>query len=192
MTNSNGHGGSAPSLDDRKRLLRTVARLALAACDPALGLDVAAQIARCGLIPSGASVAGFLPLGHEIDMAPLLRSLWEAGHVVALPRTPARGLPLSFHRWAPDDPLQREAFGTLTSAGPEIDPDIILVPLLAFDRRCHRLGYGGGYYDRTLAARPGIPTLGCAYAGQEVAEVPIGPMDRRLDMVVTEREVIRS
>ena len=69
-------------------------------------------------------------------------------------------------------------------------PDLLLVPLLAFDRRGHRLGYGGGYYDRTIAAHPGIRTIGCAYAAQEVQEVPAGPTDMRLDAIATERELI--
>ena len=190
MTYSNGHGGSAVSLDDRKRRVRQAARRIMAACDPSLGVDVSARITRAGMIPDGLSVAGFMPLGREIDMAPLLQALRSAGHLVALPRTPARGLPLSFHRWSLDDTLQREAFGTLTSDGPEIVPDLLLVPMLAFDRRCHRLGYGGGYYDRTLAARPGTRTIGCAYGAQEVPDLPVDATDLPLDVIVTEREVI--
>ena len=69
-------------------------------------------------------------------------------------------------------------------------PDLLLVPLLAFDRSGRRLGYGGGYYDRTLAALPGRRTVGCAFAAQEVAEVPAGPLDARLDVVATECGVI--
>jgi 5-formyltetrahydrofolate cyclo-ligase len=71
-----------------------------------------------------------------------------------------------------------------------VTPDVLLVPLLAFDRRGHRLGYGGGYYDRTIAALPGVYTIGCAYAVQEVSTVPSGPTDIPLDRVATERGLI--
>ena len=83
-----------------------------------------------------------------------------------------------------------ERFGTLRPDGPEIVPDLLFVPLLAFDRRGRRLGYGGGYYDRTLAALPGAIAVGCAFAAQEMDEVPAGPHDIALDAVATEREVI--
>ena len=162
----------------------------LRGCDPALGRLAGEQVIRSGLIAPGMVVAGFWPLGHEIDMTPLLHALRAAGHTVALPRTPPRGNPLAFHRWAASDGLARERFGTMTSTGPSVTPDLLLVPLLAFDRRGHRLGYGGGYYDRTLAAWPGIATIGCAHAAQEVAELPTGPHDMRLRAIATEREVI--
>ncbi len=190
MTYSNGHGGSVTPLDSLKREARRAARAVMAGCDPCLGQVVARRIVEARLIPPNAVVAGFLPLGQEIDISALLGSLRQAGHAVALPRTPARGLPLSFQRWDAGDVLEREAFGTLTSNGPELDPDVLLVPMLAFDRRGFRLGYGGGYYDRTLAARPGIRTIGCAYAALEVPDVPTEAHDRRLDMIVTEREII--
>ncbi len=190
MTYSNGHGGSVTDLDSRKRQARKLAKAVMAGCDPALGGAVARRIIEAGLIPANASIAGFIPLGREIDMVPLLHTLRKAGHGVALPRTPARGFPLSFHRWSVRDVLQREAFGTMTSDGPEMDPDLLLIPMLAFDRRGYRLGYGGGYYDRTLAARPGIRTIGCAYAALEVAELPVEPTDRRVEVIVTEREII--
>jgi 5-formyltetrahydrofolate cyclo-ligase len=173
-----------------KRQARLAAKAVMAGCDPGLGQIVARRILEAKLVPAKAVVAGFLPLGREIDMAPLLRSLREAGHSVALPRTPARGFPLSFRRWDAGDALRPEAFGTMTSDGPEIDPDLLLVPMLAFDRRGYRLGYGGGYYDRTLAARPGIRTIGCAYAALEVPELPTDPNDRTLEVIVTEREII--
>jgi 5-formyltetrahydrofolate cyclo-ligase len=170
--------------------MRRTAKAVMAGCDPGLGQAVAQRIAEAGLIPANAVVGGFLPLGREIDMGPLLRFLREAGHRLALPRTPARGFPLSFHRWGPGDALRPEAFGTMTSDGPEVDPDVLLVPMLAFDRRGYRLGYGGGYYDRTLAARPGIRTIGCAYAALEVPELPIDATDQRLQVIATEREII--
>ncbi len=139
----------------------------------------------------GAVVSGFWPIGTELDLRPLLRALHARGHAVVLPVTPRRGEPLIFRLWTPDAPMRREAFGTFAPEGEARRPDFLLVPLLAFDRKGNRLGYGAGFYDRTLAGLPGAFALGCAYAGQELPEVPAGPHDHRLDAIVTEREVIR-
>ena len=188
MTNSNGQGGSALSLDECKRAARDAAILLLDRCDPASGAAVAAQIRPH--VPPGAAVAGFYPMRRELDLTALLHALRGAGHVVALPRTPARGLPLAFHRWDEGDTLRPERFGTMTASGPAVRPDLLLVPLLAFDRQGRRLGYGGGFYDRTIAAMPGIATIGCAYAVLELAEVPAGPHDMPLDAIATETEFV--
>ena len=110
---------------------------------------------------------------------------------MALPHTPPRGQALRFHRWRPGDRLRVERFGTMASDGPEVRPTILLVPLLAFDRRGHRLGYGGGYYDRTLAGLPDALTIGCAFAAQEMGEVPVGAFDKALHFIATERGVTR-
>ena len=191
MTNSIGQGGSALSfLDERKREARATARLILERCDPAAGLTVGERIAAF-MAPNPPKIAaGFFPLNRELDITKLLRSWHAAGHTVALPRTPAIGLPLTFHRWDETDTLVAERFGTMTSDGPEVAPDVLLVPLLAFDRRGHRLGYGGGFYDRTIAALPCVRTIGCAYAALEVPEVPAGPTDMTLDAIATEHELI--
>jgi 5-formyltetrahydrofolate cyclo-ligase len=192
MTISNGQGGSAPllPLDQRKRTARAAARAVLERCDPAAGRAVGAQIMANLPLPAPAVVAGFYPIGRELDLTPLLHQLRQAGYRVALPYTPPLGAPLNFHRWHEEDDLVPERFGTMRSNGPEVDPAILLVPLLAFDRRGHRLGYGGGYYDRTIAARPGVCTIGCAYAALELAEVPAGATDQVLDAIATEREFI--
>jgi 5-formyltetrahydrofolate cyclo-ligase len=157
------------------------------ACGIALGEHVLRQCPP----PSGAVVAGFLPIGDEIDLRPLLLRLHQLGHPIVLPVTPKRGLPLTFRLWTPGSALIEEAFGTSRPTGPVQVPDFLLVPLLAFDNRGHRLGYGAGYYDRTLATLPGRFTLGCAYAAQQVDAVPVGPYDQPLDAVATERGVIR-
>jgi len=141
--------------------------------------------------PPGAVVSGFWPMDGEIDIRALLSALLARGHPVVLPVTPKRGLPLSFRLWRPGDPMVPERFGTLRPTGEERSPDFLLVPLLTFDRHGGRLGYGAGYYDRTLPLHAQSFTLGCAFAAQEVSEVPMGPRDVRLDAVATEFEVIR-
>jgi 5-formyltetrahydrofolate cyclo-ligase len=97
---------------------------------------------------------------------------------------------LIFRLWQPGATMVPEPFGTYRPDGEVRTPDVLLVPLLAFDRRGHRVGYGAGYYDRTLAALPGRFRLGVAYAAQELDEVPAASYDERLDAVATERGVV--
>jgi len=157
----------------------------------ACGATLAAHVLRDCAPPPGAVVSAFWPLGDEIDLRPLMHTLHERGHAVVLPVTPKRGLPLTFRRWRPGDVMEVERFGTMRPIGEELAPDFLLVPLLAFDSAGRRLGYGGGFYDRTLVGLPGRFRLGCAYAAQQVDEVPAGPYDMSLDAVATERGVVR-
>jgi 5-formyltetrahydrofolate cyclo-ligase len=175
---------------EAKGAARARAHALRAGCDPALGSRLAKHVLHECPPPPGAIVSGFWPMGQEIDIRPLLHELYARGHPILLPVTPKRGEPLTFRHWRPGDPLIREKFGTMAPTGPVGVPGFLLVPLLAFDRRGHRLGYGGGYYDRTLAALPGAFALGCAYAVQEVEAVPTAPYDVRLDAVATEDGVI--
>jgi len=145
--------------------------------------------------PPGCAVSAYWPMGDEIDIRPLAEALHRRGHTIGLPVTVRRGLPLVFRAWAPGDALVPGGFGTQIPAPeqPEITPRVLLVPLLAFDRTGHRLGYGGGFYDRTLETlRAAGPTLavGVAYAGQEVDAVPRGSHDQCLDWIMTEAEAI--
>ncbi len=179
------------TLDELKQAMRQAALARRAQCDPACSAQLAAHVQAAGLIPPGAAVSGFWPMGEEIDIRPLLHALEAAGHVVALPVTPPRGRPLTFHRWRPGATLRPERFGTVTVDGEPVVPEVLLVPLLVFDRQGRRLGYGGGYYDRTLANMPGVRTIGCAFAVQEVEAVPVGPNDVTLDAIATERGVIQ-
>ncbi|MBV9785645.1 MAG: 5-formyltetrahydrofolate cyclo-ligase [Acidisphaera sp.] len=181
---------SVSELIERKRAARERALALRAECDPALGARLGMHVLAACPPAAGAVVAGFWPLPGEIDLRPLLQALHDHGHVVTLPVTPPRGRPLEFRRWVPGAALASGRFGTLHPEGETVQPDWLLVPLLAFDRAGRRLGYGAGYYDRTLAALPGAFALGCGYAAQELDEVPVAPYDVRLSAVATEHGVI--
>jgi 5-formyltetrahydrofolate cyclo-ligase len=182
---------SPPDLADAKQAMRQLALAAREVWDPvAAGLALTRHVLQDRAPPPRAVVSGFWPIGREIDIRPLMLALHERGHPIVLPVTPKRGNPLSFRLWRPGDVLQPERFGTFRPVGEPAVPDFLLVPLLAFDRRGHRLGYGAGFYDRTLAGLPGRYALGVAYAAQEVPEVPTGPSDVALDAVATDNGVI--
>ena len=143
--------------------------------------------------PPHALIGGFWPMGTEMDTRPLLDALHARGHTIALPVTPPRGHPLIFRPWSPGTRMARGPMGTQHPAeGEAITPDWLLVPLLAFDRTGARLGYGGGYYDRTLALLGDATAIGVAYAAQEIAQVPTGPHDIRLTAIATECGLIRA
>jgi 5-formyltetrahydrofolate cyclo-ligase len=179
-------------LAELKAEARAVALARRGSLDPALGAALVRVVLDNLPPPPGAIVSGFWPMGPEIDIRPLLHALHERGHAIALPVTPKRGNPLLFRRWRPGDELACGPLGT-RQPGPDAEtltPGYLLVPLLAFDRAGRRLGYGGGYYDRTLAALPGATAVGCAYAAQELDEVPAGPEDARLDAIATEAGLV--
>lgn len=159
---------------------------------------IAAFASGAGLSP-GTVVAGYWPLGSELDVRPLMNHLAAAGADLVLPVTRTPDLPLEFRRWRPGDGLHKGAHGVMQpdSSAPVAIPTILLVPLLAFDGDGWRLGYGAGYYDRTLAELrgrmpvPPVLAVGIAYAAQEVAALPHHGGDQRLDGVVTERAARR-
>lgn len=170
---------------------RRVALARRAAADPASGATLCDVVLREAPPPAGATVAGYWPMGTEIDIRPLLQALGARGYGLALPVTPRRGQALRFRRWNWGEALEAGPFGTRQpGAGDWAEPDFVLVPLLAFDRAGRRLGYGGGYYDRTLAALPRAVALGVAYALQELPEIPAGPDDVCLSRIATEAGVI--
>ncbi len=179
----------------RCRRLAMERRAAAAAQAPEAGAALSARLRKAVALPAGAVVSAFWPLEGEIDTRPLMRDLVSRGHVVVLPVMQGAGRPLLFRAWAPGDSLVAAEFGTREPQPdrPALVPEVLLVPLLAFDRRGYRLGYGGGFYDRTLQelrARGPRLCIGIAYAGQELPEVPHDGNDQRLDWVVTEREAI--
>jgi 5-formyltetrahydrofolate cyclo-ligase len=139
-------------------------------------------------------VLAYWSFGSEVDTEPLVRRLCDAGARVALPRTTTGDLVAVAYR--PGDPLTPAGFGAMEPAGEDVvEPpaiDLVIVPGVAFDRRCARVGYGGGFYDRYLdRTRADAPAIAVAFALQLVDAVPQGGMDRRVDAIVTEDEVIR-
>jgi 5-formyltetrahydrofolate cyclo-ligase len=142
-----------------------------------------------------AVVAGYQPTGTEIDPWPLMQAFARAGARLALPVAITTDGPLIFRAYAEGDPLRPDLAGVaapIASAGP-LKPDLVVTPLLAFDRHGGRMGQGGGHYDRTLAAlrkKGRVFVLGLAYAGQEVAHIPAEPHDQPLDAILSEKEYI--
>lgn len=189
----------ATGLAQRKSDLRSAARRArkaAAAKNPDAGPALTQILCDQVSPPAGTVVSGYWPMGSEIDVVPLMTALAARGCTLCLPVVAAKDRPLVFRRWQPGDPLVGAGFGTSEPAetAAAVRPDILLIPLLAFDRRGQRLGYGGGFYDRTLAAARrvrDVQAIGAAYAAQEVAHVPAGPDDQPLDLVVTESGLIR-
>ena len=162
-------------------------RAAFAAALAGHGL-AAVDTARADVIPV---VAAFLPIRHEPDTRPLLSALAAAGIRTALPVTPPRGEPLRFRVWRGGEALAAGRFGTVepTAAAAEAEPDLLFVPLAAFDRRGFRLGYGAGYYDGAIARLRRVKrvlAVGVAFAVQEVGSVPVEAHDQRLDALITE------
>lgn len=137
-------------------------------------------------------VSGFFPYKSEISLLLLLARLHGEGWVTSMPVVMGEGLPLVFRAWAPGEPTAPSIWDIpvpLVTAE-EVLPDVLLMPMLAFDRRGWRLGYGGGFYDRTLEKLrklKQVTAIGVAYAAQEMAEVPHGPYDQRLDWIMTEK-----
>ena len=145
--------------------------------------------------PDDSIVAGYLPIGSEISPVPVMERLAERGRDLCVPVVTGNRRPLGFRQWIPSGDLIKADHGIpVPSSGAWLRPDIMIVPLLAFDAEGYRLGYGGGYYDLTLEFLRGTgrpSAIGFAYAAQQTDRVPTEAFDQRLDMVVTERCVLR-
>ncbi|MCS0497586.1 5-formyltetrahydrofolate cyclo-ligase [Ancylobacter sp. MQZ15Z-1] len=186
-----------------KASLRSVALGRRAALDPSAREVAAAAAARFALKwlgdVSGETVSVFTPIGTEISTDPLVRGLRAAGAAIALPVVIAKNKPLSFRLW-------EEGVELVPSAGPGlivipappdgariVEPDVLVVPLAAFDAHGHRLGYGAGFYDRTLAGlrrAKRIEAIGYAFSVQQLPAVPAEPHDERLDAIATDAGII--
>jgi 5-formyltetrahydrofolate cyclo-ligase len=181
-----------------KAALRTAA-LALRDALPPAERQAAAEVIAAAAFPvaikSGMIVAGFSPMKTEINPIPLMRKLADLGAQLALPAIAGRGHPLIIRAWKFGDPFKAGQWGIrepMPSAR-QVDPDILIVPLACFDRAGHRIGYGAGYYDMTinaLRAKKPVVAIGIGFAAQEIPQVPATERDARLDLVLTEREVI--
>lgn len=191
---TNGRGGSVHLLP--KHGVRAEARILREKAHRHAGVGAAMLIADNFLaaLPwrTIRTVAGYVAIKDEADPAPLLRQLAGQGVELALPAVTAHGEPLEFRRWTLDDPLEPGPFGTSqpAEAAEKLDPDLLLVPMLAFDANGGRLGYGGGYYDRTLAAlrrKGSVIAVGIAYAAQKMDSLPREAHDQPLDWMVTEQ-----
>jgi 5-formyltetrahydrofolate cyclo-ligase len=186
------------SLSEQKAELRKTA-LARREAIPAAERQAAAEAIAARAFPiavaPGAIVSGYMPLKSELNPLPLLRRLAGAGARLALPVVAGRGKPLIMRSYAFGDALAAGVWGIREPRddAPEVDPDILIVPLAAFARRGNRIGYGAGYYDLTinrLRALKSVVAIGVAYAVQEIPEAPATARDARLDLVLTERETI--
>ncbi len=177
-----------------KQQLRATALAARDALSGEQRTAAAEALAARGLpfeLPQGAVVAGYSPIRSEIDPLPLMRKLAAGGAKLALPAVTARGLSLIFRAWSPSERLLLGSLGILepSPAAAEVVPDVMLVPLAAFDRLGHRIGYGAGYYDYTfshLRKIKAVAGIGLAFAVQEIKTVPALSHDVALDYVLTE------
>ena len=147
-------------------------------------------------LPAGAILSAYWPMGDELDPRPLIHRAQAAGHAVGLPVVVARAQPLVFRDWTPQTRFVPGGFKTAVPepSAPEVVPSVLLVPLLAFDLAGYRLGYGGGFYDRTLTklrAAGRVTAIGFAYEGQLVDAVPRAEYDQPLDAILTERSFRR-
>jgi len=177
-------------MSDTKATLRRQARARraeLAQAVPDFSQRIAHHAASLDIAPDSL-IGAYMALPGEADPHLLLQALVARGCTLAFPRVHAKGEPLVFHHWNRGRELMKGSYGIAEPAPdwPVARPVILLVPLLAFDKAGHRLGYGGGFYDRAIASLQPVRTIGVAFAGQEVEPLPHEPHDRALDAVITE------
>jgi len=179
--------------EDKPAVRRVAAALrpALRAAAPEAGLAIARHFLANVPIGAHSTCAGYIATRDEADPAPLMDELPQHGHAIALPRVAGPGSPLRFHAWQLGAVPVIGSYQLTEPAPdwPEALPDVLLVPLLAFDARGYRLGYGGGYYDRSLQElrrERSVLAVGIAYSGQEMPALPADSRDERLDWIVTE------
>jgi 5-formyltetrahydrofolate cyclo-ligase len=183
-----------PKIEQAKAALRIKAQAARAAIlhstRPAAARAAAEHFFSAIRLAPGEIVAGYWRIKDEMDCQPILIRLMDQMQPVCLPVVLGDEQPLELRLWEQGTPLYEAGFGTLAPSelAPQVEPDVIVMPLLGFDSRGTRLGYGGGYYDRTLAKLSKRPRLiGLAFSAQELAEIPHEPHDIPLDAIVTEK-----
>jgi 5-formyltetrahydrofolate cyclo-ligase len=173
---------------------RAVRRKAHLSAGPGAGLLIADNFLLHLPWREARAIAGYVSIGDEADVMPLLGQLTAEGADLALPAVKGRDEALEFRRWRPEDILEPGPFGTQhpNDAAERLKPDLLLVPLLAFDRQGGRLGYGGGYYDRSLAVmrkKGPVIAVGIGYEAQRQDRLPQEAHDQPLDWIVTEQDV---
>lgn len=178
-----------------RQKMRGVRRRLAESVGPAAAMALAAHVSDYIMANSLAGpVSAYWPMAGEMDCRLLLENLDEAGLVCALPVVIGKDQPLSFRRWQKGDVLVKDSYGLDNPvAGENISPKIVLAPLLAYDSHGHRLGQGGGFYDRTIAVlrqKGDLLVIGLAFAGQEVDRVPRDVYDEPLDAIATEKGII--
>ncbi len=177
---------------------RSAAHAADLAGDGAMSRAAMEQFLAAGLHAGAGIISGFCPIRSEIDPTPLMAALDGAGHRLCVPVIQGRGLALRFREWRPGAEMIEGDFGALVpAAGDWLEPRLLIAPLVAFDANGGRLGYGGGFYDRSLQglraqdqAMRRTLAVGFAYSAQQVDAVPRGPADQPLDAIVTEHGLI--
>jgi 5-formyltetrahydrofolate cyclo-ligase len=143
-------------------------------------------------IGTGKIIAGYYPIKNEMDCLGILRAFLQRGHLCALPCVTGLQSPLVFRSWDETTPLEKKQFGICEPQSAVVIPDVVLTPLLAFDTRGYRLGYGAGLYDRSFALLPDTLKIGLAYDCQNYARVPHDPTDVRLDYILTESHIYKT
>lgn len=188
---------TARSFGTKKEDQRKNAKRMRAGAAKMLGIAGAEGVAQHGLKlfsehPKSITIAGYMPIGDELDSRILLSELARRGFNLALPVVTDVDSALTFRRWGFGDPLTKRTFGIYEpdEEAPDCVPDIVLAPLLAFDENCYRLGYGGGFYDRTLPLHPQVKAFGLAYAAQFVDNLVVSDHDWPLQGVITEEGII--
>jgi len=188
------------NLMDQKKAARAsaaaVRKVAHEALADRAGLDLASLEFPVKPEAGRSVVSAFHPFRSEIDTKPLIGKLVGEGWTTCLPIIVGAGLPLIFRRWFPGEPTVSGDMNIMRPLddAPQVEPDVLIVPLLAFDAKGYRLGYGGGFYDRTLGllrAKKKVVAIGVGYSAQQVAEVPHDELDQPVDFVMTETGVIR-
>lgn len=165
-----------------------------AAKSPDRDATAVAHLLEAVLPYQGRAIAGYMPIRTEVDPVPVMAAMAAFGPV-CVPVILGKDQPLVFHRWEPGCDMVEGAFGAFVPAKPEVVvPEVLIVPLVAFDAQGGRLGYGGGFYDRTLEglrARGEAVAIGYAFQAQEAQDLPLEPTDQPLDLMVTDAGVLR-
>ena len=181
------------TLDEQKKAARKAAFAARKTAFDACFAGAANHLCEVLAQYRGRPLAGYMPIRTEIDPLPAMSEAVAFGPV-GIPVIKAEGAPLQFARWTPQTELVRGAFGAAIPHNPQFfEPEILIVPLVAFSRAGGRLGYGGGFYDRSLEGlrtRRATLAIGFAFAEQEFDDLPLEPTDQPLDLIVTQNEVI--